>query len=118
MCDSEKWADAILGLAGLLGHRTSNAMDDARVMVERLTRNVILFPGIIEVFSQQTPVYFPPPAEDDLAPIDILYGRYIPEHLRIEIFVNRIRADAPRFKSHFLDLLQRALLLDPALLCP
>jgi hypothetical protein len=105
MGNSEKWADVIWALAGLLGYKTSGGVDDARVTVERLTRNVMLCPGTIEVFSQQMPVYFPPPAEEGLAPIDILYGCYIPKHLRIEIFVNRIQADAPRFKSHFLDLL-------------
>ncbi|HXW56447.1 MAG TPA: DUF4160 domain-containing protein, partial [Candidatus Cybelea sp.] len=67
--------------------------------------NVMPSSGLTELFSQQMPAYPGPPIEEGLAPIDVLYGHYIPEHMRIEIFVNRIRADAPRFKSQFLDLL-------------
>jgi hypothetical protein len=74
-------------------------------MVECLTRNVVLCGGPIELFTQQMPVYPGSRAQDNLAPIDVLYGRYIPKDLRIEIFVNRIREDAPRFHSEFLDLL-------------
>jgi hypothetical protein len=62
--------------------------------------------GPIEIFSTKLPVYSGPSTKDDgLLPIDVLYGRYIPEDLRIEIFVDRIRADAPRFGAEYSDLL-------------
>ncbi len=105
MSDSENWASNIPLLDSVLGHRAAAKVDDARLMAERLTGNVMLCSGPIEMFSQRMPTHSALPAEENLAPIDVLYGRYIPEHLRVEIFVNRIRADAPRFDVRFLDLL-------------
>jgi len=105
MSDSKQWASAIRAVNVLKGHSENKIVDDARVMVERLTGNAMLCSGPIEIFSQQPPPHFSPLTEADLSPIFVLYGHYIPEHLRIEIFVNRIRADAPQFNAEFLDLL-------------
>ncbi len=108
MSAPEDWATATR--AADIMHRmhrsqSTNSGDDARVMVERVTHNTLLCSGPVELFSNEMPVYHGSSTEDELAPIDLLYGRYVPEDLRIEIFVNRIRADAPRFHSEFLDLL-------------
>ena len=65
----------------------------------------MLSSGPAETFSKEMPVYVGPATEGDLAPIDILYGCYSPNDLRIKIFVNRISTDAPRFKAEFPDLL-------------
>jgi hypothetical protein len=45
------------------------------------------------------PCWTPSAAEEQLFPIDILYGCYDPVNRSIQIFVERIRQDAPMFKA-------------------
>lgn len=105
MSDAESWVQVVRVVDRLRG-RVATSLDDARVAVERATENVMVGPGPVEVFSRELPVYVSAPGEEELAPIDILYGRYIPGELRIEIFVNRIHQDAPRFNVDLEDFLR------------
>jgi len=105
MSDLENWATSVVVAHRLLGRGATGSFDDARATVERLTGNVMLWPGPAEMFSEEMPAYVGPRAEEGTLPIDVLYGRYTPEGSRIDVFVNRIRADAPRLGVEFIDLL-------------
>jgi len=97
--DSKAWAEAIV-VADILGHghRTAVSNEVPRLLIQQVTHNVFLSPGPVEYFSNKMPVWVPPRPEDaDLRPIDVLYGRYIPSTQSVEIYVDRIRQDAPRF---------------------
>lgn len=78
---------------------------DARTLVEKITGNVMLSLGPAEIFSDERPTYRPSDSEDDLAPIDILYGCYDRSALRITIFAKNIEADASKFSDGPDDLL-------------
>ncbi len=67
--------------------------------VRRLTKNLILCGGPTEFFSTEMPTWTPPPGEEGLRPIDILYGRYDAVDRSIYIFINRIQQDAPSFDA-------------------
>lgn len=105
MSDAENWPQVVRVTDRLHG-RVAASLDDARVAVERATENVMVGPGPVGVFSKEVPVYAGTPGEEELAPIDILYGQYIPGELRIDIFVERIHQDAPRFNADFQDFLR------------
>ncbi len=104
--DSEKWAVAVWVADRLRrGPRAGVRMDDARLIAERSLGSLMLYAGPTESFSEKMPAYSPAAEEEGLAPIDVLYGRYDADHLLVEIFINRIRADAPRFRCEVSDLL-------------
>jgi hypothetical protein len=105
MSDSDDWAIAFSAKAILEGQKGRTERDDARILAERLTRNVMLH-GPTETFSQRMPTYSPPHEDEGLTPIDKLYGRYVPESRLIEIFVNSIRRGAQQFGWEFADLLK------------
>jgi hypothetical protein len=68
------------------------------LLTQRITRNPILCGGPTEYFSKKTPAWHPKtPDENELKPIDVLYGHYDPTNRSIEIFVNRIHQDASTF---------------------
>jgi hypothetical protein len=105
MSDSDDWAIAVSAKAILEGQKGRTERDDARILAERLTSNVMLH-GPTETFSQRMPTYSPPHEDEGLSPIDKLYGRYVPESRLIEIFVNSIRRGAQQFGWEFADLLK------------
>jgi hypothetical protein len=107
MGDSDGWAFGVMAVSAMSrGHIIgTTACDDARTLAERLTGNVMLH-SPTETFSQLMPTYSPPPEDEGLAPIDIVYGHYSPESRLIEIFVNRIRHGAQQFGWEFADLLE------------
>ncbi len=102
MNSAEIWAQAVWAdmKTKLLFSEGPQAVFDREpaIVAQRLTRNVLLCGGPTEFFSKSMPVWnSPSPTQDDLLPIDILYGVYHPTDRSIEIFVNRIRQDAPIF---------------------
>jgi hypothetical protein len=106
MTDPESWAKIVYSLWLLQEeHQRMPAADDARAIVERVTGHPMLLGGPTEIFSQRMPAYSPAHGEDDLAPIDVLYGHYDPQHLLVVCYVNRIRADAGRYAAAVQDLL-------------
>ena len=105
MSDSERWVEGIF-IADQFKHpKPPRFVEDGRVLVERLTRSVMLYSGPTEVFSPMMPAHPTSRAEEGTLPIDVLYGRYIPKQLKIELFVRRNQADAHLFGSEFVDLL-------------
>lgn len=106
MSDAANWATAIRAADVLLhGRSISPVADDARIIVERVTGQVMILAGPAEVFSQRMQAYTPAPGESDLAPIDVLYGHYDPERLLIECFIRRISDDARLYGAEVNDLL-------------
>lgn len=96
MSAAEDWATA-LRCSDILnrGYYRVEAADEPALLVQRVSRNPILCGGPAEYFSQDMPVWHPQAKdEQDLRPIDVLYGRYDPITREIEIFVNRIASDA------------------------
>ena len=77
MSDSEDWASAIPTADILLdlNRKKDSLIDDARVIVEKLTDNMLLFAPMIEVFSNRKPIYAGDPLNDDVLPIDIREGQ-------------------------------------------
>jgi hypothetical protein len=60
-----------------------------------------------ERFSDKLPIWAPSSSKDaDFFPIDVLYGSYDPHAQLIEIFVRRIRRDAPLYGGTFENLLE------------
>jgi hypothetical protein len=106
MSGAEDWATAVR-FADWLHHASRGVakLDGPGRVIELLTGNTVLCGGPTETFSRRMPTYCPAPDEEHLAPIDVLYGRYDPERLLIEIFINRIRTDASRFDCSATDLL-------------
>src|SRR5579872_1046660 len=106
MGDSEDWANTIFVANVLLDEgRRSLLADDPSIMVARITGNIMPSTGPTELFSRKMPIYGGSSADNDTLPIDVLYGRYLPERQTIEIYVNRIRSDAPQLNCEFDDLL-------------
>ena len=106
--DSETWA-SLIPAADIVhnGHRPAVPFNDARLLVQDTTGNVILIGGPTEVFSQEMPAYSPPTPEDnDLLPIDVLYGRYEPQSMAIEIFAKSIENDSRVFGCAPSDLIK------------
>jgi len=74
--------------------------EDPRVLIERLTQSAILCGSPREFFSDLRPSYVPPPGEDDdLRPIDIVYGIYDPVKRSVHIFIRSIADDATTLYS-------------------
>jgi hypothetical protein len=104
--DSANWATAVRSTDRLLGRQGFRQLSDPRLDVQTTVRNVFLSDGPTEVFSQAMPAFTPEsPGDDELKPIDILYGRYLPSSRRVEIFVKRIEQDAPILNCDPSDLL-------------
>lgn len=73
-------------------------MDEPTLLVQRISQNIILCGGATEYFSQEMPVWHPTKSdEDDLRPIDILYGQYDPNARSIVIFRDQIAQHANSF---------------------
>jgi hypothetical protein len=101
---AEDWAKAVHVMDVLRVREGGRQLSDPSLVVQSTTRNVFLTDGPTEVFSQAMPT--PEKLDDDeLMPIDVLYGRYVPGTRRVEIFINRIEQDAPRFNCEPSDLL-------------
>lgn len=70
-----------------------------RRLVEETTGQMILYGAPTEVFSQHMPQYHPTPGEDDLFPIDILYGAYSSDTALATTFIRRIESHASLYGS-------------------
>src|SRR5205823_1663210 len=105
--DSADWASAVCVADRLMRPRDKGSESDPRVEVQLATENVFLAQGPTEYFSQAMPSFVPlPPDDDSLKPIDVLYGRYLSDNRRIEIFVRRIEQDAALFDCSPTELLK------------
>src|SRR5437867_1746655 len=105
MNDSENWALALRTLSKLQGESPMRTVDKVPETVEQLTGNTVFCGGPTETFSSRMPAFSAVPEEEASAPIDVLYGRYDPTHLQIEIFIERIRLDYRLFGCELIDLL-------------
>jgi len=107
MSDSEAWAVGVRSISRLNGDRFPASADEPSLLVQRVTKNLFLCEGPVEHFSNQLPIWVPPPPDDDqLRPIDILYGKYDPRAKSIEIYIDRIRQDAKTFRAESDELLE------------
>ncbi|MBZ0259617.1 MAG: hypothetical protein K8F90_03335 [Hyphomicrobiales bacterium] len=104
---AEDWATGVAVVDRLLNNEFQGLSEDPCILVQRATCNVLICGGPTECFSTAMPAHIPEnPDEDDLLPIDVLYGIYIAAERRIEIFVNRIRQDAGIFGAHPKELIE------------
>lgn len=104
---SEEWAQTVWTIRKTdLAFRDPSRCPnfDPGESVHRFTRNINLCGGPTEYFSTKMPCWTPSAAEEQLLPIDILYGCYDAVNRSIQIFVDRIRQDAPMFKATPCDL--------------
>lgn len=108
MSSANDWATAIRCADKLQrGRQQPVPQDEPTLLIQRIASNPILCGGPIEYSSQEMPVWLPKtPEEDELRPIDVLYGRYDPKTRSIDIFVNRIRQDARTFGAEADELLE------------
>ena len=108
MSDSEAWATGVRTADILLhGHHGPASADEPSLLVQRVTKNLFLCEGPVEHFSNQMPVRVPiSPDDENLRPIDVLYGKYNPETKSIEIYIDRIRQDAKTFGAESDELLE------------
>ena len=107
MSEAETWARAVYERDKPLREGVpSSAFGGPCLAVQQVTHNVFLSGGPRESFSLKMPAYAASsPEEIDLAPIDVLYGRYEPKSRSIEVYVRRIEQDAVRFRVDPSDLL-------------
>jgi hypothetical protein len=107
MDDSQKWAKAVRASDRLMhGYHNLGIFEEPRLIVQRVTYNVILCAAPVEYFSDRMPTWPRAPLETDLLPIDELYGVYDAESRSIQIFVDRIKQDASLFGENFEDFLE------------
>jgi hypothetical protein len=104
---SEEWAESVwvMRKTELVFRYPSRCPNfDPGECVRRVTRNIVLCGGSSEYFSTKMPCWTPSAAEEQLFPIDVLYGCYDAVNRSIQIFVDRIRQDAPMFNATPCDL--------------
>ncbi len=83
------------------------SFSDVGLRTQEVCSNSILH-GLSEVWSTETPIFIPSPAEYDLKPIDVLYGSYNPDKQKITLYVEAIKRDAHLFGDFhdFLDVVR------------
>ena len=105
MANELEWARGVRVRARLTSAEGVPLYDEPRTVTQLVTRNVVLCDAPLERFSSRVPLRVPSVrGEEDLRPIDVLYGAYHPETRTIEIFVESIRQDAKMF-GEFADFL-------------
>ncbi len=108
MSSINDWATAMQAADILTrGHARANAQVEPSLLVQQIARNPILCGAATEYFSTEMPIWSPTTSEEDhLRPIDVLYGRYLPQSRSIDIFVRRIEQDASLFNAEPDELLE------------
>lgn len=100
------WAAAVRCFDLIIRDRASGGLTAPSTLAQLLSGHTFVIAGPAESFSADVPIWHPSdPADAEFLPIDALYGRYVPEHRSITIYVNRIGQDANRFGAEFEDLL-------------
>ena len=100
------WADSIRVVNILVNGTSSTGLLDPSVAIPASTGNSFPLVAPRERFSDEKLRLPPEIGQKELLPIDLLYGRYLPESHTIEIFYSQIDADAPLFGATFGQLLR------------
>ena len=99
MENHEDWAKAIQGLHNLTRRYPKlDPCEEPAMLVQKVTGNLFVAGGPVESYSKRVPVWIPTtPEEENLLPIDFLYGAYFPESRSMEIYFERIRIDSGKY---------------------
>lgn len=107
MDSHREWAIAVRLADALMHSADPWDTQEPRLAVQGVTRSVVLCAAPAETFSQEMPTLAPQsPNDEELLPIDVLYGNYDPQGRLIKIYANRIERDARLYGGSFEDLLR------------
>ena len=102
----EAWADTIRVVDILVNSAKRTHTYDPSVAILATTGHAFPIEAPRERFSDEKLSLPAEIARKDLLPIDLLYGRYLPESRTVEIFLSQIESHAPSFGATFGQLLR------------